>query len=66
MAEVDFDTEKFITAVKERPALWNMLSDEYSDKNVKRKMWEEITLLFAGSECTTTTEKNDLCKYSIK
>ncbi|KAG8299160.1 hypothetical protein J6590_107751 [Homalodisca vitripennis] len=60
MAEFEFDTERFILAIKERPSLWNMLLDEYSDKNIKKKMWEEVTLLFGGSGCSNTTEKNKL------
>lgn len=54
---MDFDTEKFIVAVKERPALWDLSSDEYSNKQTKKKMWEEITMLFGGSDLTTQNEK---------
>ena len=53
---MDFDTEKFIVAVKERPALWDLSSDEYSNEQTK-KIWEEITMLFAGSDLTTQNEK---------
>jgi hypothetical protein len=54
---VDFDIEKFILQVKQRPALWDLSSDEYSNKNIKKIMWEEITMGFGGSECTTTKVK---------
>jgi hypothetical protein len=54
---MDFDTEKFSLQVKQRPAVWDLSSDEYSNKNLKKNMWEEITMVFGGSECTTTKEK---------
>ncbi|KAJ8935398.1 hypothetical protein NQ314_012816 [Rhamnusium bicolor] len=32
-----FDSEKLIIEVEERPALYNKVLSEYSDKNVKKK-----------------------------
>lgn len=63
MSEIDFDTEKFICEVKERRALWDLTSDEYSNRNIKKQKWEEITMMFGGSGCLTTQEKNELCEY---
>lgn len=62
MAVPELDVEQFILAVKERPPLWNMLTEEYSDKNIKKKLWEEVTLLFGGSECSNNSERNKICK----
>lgn len=63
MSEIDFDTEKFILSIKERPCLWDMTTEEYSNKNIKKKMWEEITLLFRDSDkIDNARENNKLCK----
>jgi hypothetical protein len=32
--------------IEERPALWNSALKEYSDKNVRKSMWEEIVQKF--------------------
>ncbi|XP_072387017.1 uncharacterized protein [Diabrotica undecimpunctata] len=60
MSCIEFDTEKFIMEIKERPALWDLTSDEYANKNLKKNMWEEIAMVFGGSECRTVKEKNEL------
>lgn len=62
LLEAVFDTERFIQEVQERPCLWNLSSDDYANRTLKKQKWEEITLLFGGDECTTPKEKNDLCK----
>lgn len=63
MADIEeFDTEQFILCIKERPALWDMLSDDYSNKQIKQRMWEEVTDLFGGEQINNATEKNQLCK----
>lgn len=59
---MDFDTEKYIYEIENRPALWNMKCNEYSDRILKIKMWEEIVEIFGGKEMTTS-EKKTLGKY---
>jgi hypothetical protein len=51
---MDFDTEKFILDIKQRPALWDLSSDDYSNKNLKKKMWEEMNMMFG--DCTGTQQ----------
>ena len=41
-----FDTEKFICEVEQRPSIWDVSSNSYSNKNEKSKAWEELCLLF--------------------
>lgn len=36
------DTEKLIIEVEMRPALYNTAVPEYSDRNLKLKLWEEV------------------------
>lgn len=61
-AEPVFDTERLIQEVKERPCLWDLSSDDYANRIMKKQKWEEITLLFGGDSCTSAAEKNELCK----
>ncbi|KAK0157061.1 hypothetical protein PV328_011945, partial [Microctonus aethiopoides] len=37
-----FDTDKFITCIQEKPALWDKSAKEYSDKNAREKAWIEV------------------------
>jgi hypothetical protein len=41
-----FDTERFISEIESRPAIWNTESREYSNTNKKSKAWEEDGLIF--------------------
>ncbi|KAK5647841.1 hypothetical protein RI129_002733 [Pyrocoelia pectoralis] len=38
-----FDTEKFICEIEKRPAIYNVKMKEYSNRDIKAKMWEEVT-----------------------
>lgn len=42
----DFDTELFIGEVEKRPQLYNKNLKEYSDRNVKEKLWAELCVMF--------------------
>ncbi|KAL1488181.1 hypothetical protein ABEB36_015139 [Hypothenemus hampei] len=46
---MSFDTEKFIRKIENRKALWDLSAKEYSDRDVKRRRWEEITNLMYKS-----------------
>ncbi|KDR20478.1 uncharacterized protein LOC110828962 [Zootermopsis nevadensis] len=37
-----FDSERLISEVEKRPALYNKVMPEYSDKNYKEKQWKEV------------------------
>jgi hypothetical protein len=37
-----FDTERFIVEVHSRIALWDMTTEAYSNRNIKKKSWEEL------------------------
>ncbi|XP_050360831.1 uncharacterized protein LOC126780402 [Nymphalis io] len=39
---MNFDTEKFIIEIQNRPAIWNTKSTEYSERNLRQKAWEEL------------------------
>lgn len=58
---MSFDTERFITEIETRRALWDMSCEGYANRDLKRIMWEEIIEIF-GNEKLTITEKNELGK----
>jgi hypothetical protein len=37
-----FDTERLITEMEKRPALYNKATPEYSDEHCKEKLWKEV------------------------
>jgi len=37
-----FDSEKIISEVQKRPALYDKATPEYSDKHCKQKLWTEV------------------------
>jgi len=57
-----FDTEMFIREVESRKAIWDVTSDEYSDRDLKRRRWEEITNIMCV-DSLTEKEKNEFGKY---
>lgn len=57
----DFDTEQFIMEVESRPALWDLYDEEYSNRDLKRKNWEELVTIFLKKE-SSVAEKNEFGK----
>jgi hypothetical protein len=41
-----FDTEKLISEIESRPAIWKTECTEYANKNEKAKAWEEVCEIF--------------------
>lgn len=58
------DSELLINVIQERPAIWDMRSNDYSDKNKRKRSWEEVVILFA-KENDTEEEKKKLGKLLI-
>lgn len=52
-----FDSEKFIIEIENRPAIWNSACSEYSNRDVKRKCWEELTDIFSNEDNTVQEKK---------
>jgi hypothetical protein len=57
-----FDTEKFIREIESRKAIWDITSEEYSDRDLKKRRWEEITNKMC-SENLSENEKNEFGKH---
>lgn len=59
---MSFDTEKFIIEIQNRPCIWDSSSNEYSDRNLKIKGWDEIVNIFKEKDEMTNQEKKHLGK----
>lgn len=57
-----FDTEKFIREIESRKAIWDITSEEYSDRDLKKRRWEEITNEMC-SESLSENEKQEFGKH---
>lgn len=56
----NFDVDVFISEIENRPAIWDMRSDLYSNRTEKTKAWEEVCLkLIAEFTKKNTKEKNN-------
>lgn len=55
----NFDTERFIIEVENRRGLWDLASNDYSNKDVKRQLWLEVVDIFGG-ESMEDKEKVEL------
>ncbi|CAG4971547.1 unnamed protein product [Parnassius apollo] len=55
----NFDTERFIIEVENRRGLWDLSSNDYSNKDVKRQLWLELINIFGG-ESMEDKEKAEL------
>ncbi|KAJ8721098.1 hypothetical protein PYW08_006563 [Mythimna loreyi] len=54
---MSFDTD--ISEIQSRKAIWDLQSEEYANRDLKKKQWEEIVQLF-GSEELSDEEKKKL------
>lgn len=44
MARLDID--RFISEIEQRPVIWDTRNDEYTNKLLKRKAWNELCNIF--------------------
>lgn len=54
---MSFDTDKFILEIQSRKAIWDLQSDDYSNRDLKKKQWEEIVELFGGEGLSDEEKK---------
>ncbi|GBP31456.1 hypothetical protein EVAR_17946_1 [Eumeta japonica] len=59
-----FNTELLIDEIEKRPAIWDMTSSDYSDKNLRRRAWEELVLIFCEEHANE--EKKKLLSSSLQ
>ncbi|XP_023287571.1 uncharacterized protein LOC105703878 [Orussus abietinus] len=54
-----FDTERFIVEIEKRPAIYDVNSDEYYDRNAKMNAWDEVCQVMTPNwEHLTDEERN--------
>lgn len=61
-SEDNFDSERFILEVHDRPAIWDISCKEYSDRDLKKKCWLELVNTFNNKENATEADLNELGK----
>ncbi|KAG8278126.1 hypothetical protein J6590_027385 [Homalodisca vitripennis] len=62
-----FDTEKFILEVEKRPALYNVHSEEYSDRTLRTKCWDDLgEIMFTNWDKMTPVEREVAGKEMVK
>lgn len=59
-----FDSEKFILEIENRPAIWNSACSDYSNRDIKKKCWEELIDKFS-CKYNTVQEKNEIGEYML-
>ncbi|KAK9731030.1 Alcohol dehydrogenase transcription factor Myb/SANT-like [Popillia japonica] len=57
-----FDTEKFINAVENRPALYNIKLKDYSNRGLKLKLWEVALIMYSNWQELPVEKKNIIGK----
>lgn len=61
-----FDTEKLISLVEARPALYDKTLKSYSDRQIKQKLWADISATLIGRwELLTPQEKTEIGKINL-
>lgn len=62
-SEDDINTELFISEIQSRYVIWDQKRREFSDRNLKKKAWEEVCNIFIPSFAEKTSkEKNEAGK----
>ncbi|KAK2587681.1 hypothetical protein KPH14_003798 [Odynerus spinipes] len=57
----NINTEDFISEIEARPAIWELSSDDYTNKITKKNAWEEVIKKFCPDfERKSSAEKNNI------
>lgn len=57
----NINTEEFIAEIEARPAIWELSSDDYTNKVTKKNAWEEVITKFCPEfERTSSPERNNI------
>ncbi|XP_043486093.1 uncharacterized protein LOC122513715 [Polistes fuscatus] len=57
----NINTEEFISEIEARPAIWELSSDDYTNKVTKKNAWEEVITKFCPEfERTSSPERNNI------
>lgn len=52
-----FDTERFISEIEKRPAIYNTNCDEYNDRTAKLAAWDEVCQVMIRNWPTLSDEE---------
>ncbi|XP_021921373.1 uncharacterized protein LOC110830580 isoform X2 [Zootermopsis nevadensis] len=58
---MSFDTERFISVVESRRAIWDLARSDYANRELKKSQWEEVVELFGGEGLPEASKKDLDC-----
>jgi hypothetical protein len=59
MADKHFDTDKFIKLVRARTVVWDINSDDYANRTLKKDAWNELLYLVINNFNSFSEEHKD-------
>jgi hypothetical protein len=59
MVDKHFDNDKFIELVRVRPVIWDIKSDDYANKNLKKEAWNELLRLMINDFDSFSEQRKD-------
>lgn len=61
-----FDTELLITAIEQKPCIWDTSSEDYKNRDAKIKAWDEVAeILLHDFVNLDETKQQEASKYLI-
>ncbi|KAG8235920.1 hypothetical protein J437_LFUL015252 [Ladona fulva] len=54
---MELDVEAFIVEIYQRPAIWDVASEEYSNREKKKNAWEELVTIFINNKEPSNDDK---------
>ena len=46
--------------IQNRPGIWDLSSDDYSNRDRKKNLWDEVFRIFSPSDFCSEKEKNEI------
>jgi ATP adenylyltransferase/5',5'''-P-1,P-4-tetraphosphate phosphorylase II len=66
MVDKHFDTDKFIEIVRARPVVWDINSDDYASRTLKKDAWNELLhLVINDFDIFSEEHKEKASEYNL-
>ena len=63
--DCEIDIERFIYQIQERPGIWDLSSEDYSNRDRKKFLWDEIFQIFGINDLPSEKEKIQFGKLLV-
>jgi hypothetical protein len=65
MVDKHFDTDKFIELVRVRPVIWEIKSEDYANRNLRKEAWNDLlSLMINDFDSFTEQRKEKASEYN--